>query len=266
MDIQATLGSDIAMAFDECPPHPCGHEYAAKSLGSQRCAGRTAAAVGAESREQRPCSSASCKVGVRGPAPGKRPGPRTIGLRGLRRGRGERGETRAEMMQAVEWSEPSLPPNKPRYAMVRDPAPNDRIGRPRHRYVRLRAAHSHRAQRHRFHRRRDGQPQERPLCLEKGPIEEGRQCHACRGISRGGLRHLIKAEEILGSAPGFPAQSPFLHPAHGAGTRAKSRPGHSSNSAGSSWPGTDRKERRNDLDFLSKINSAHPPQTTGPIY
>ncbi|MDL5046181.1 tRNA guanosine(34) transglycosylase Tgt [Oscillatoria amoena NRMC-F 0135] len=32
MDIQWRLGSDIAMAFDECPPYPCDHDYAAKSL------------------------------------------------------------------------------------------------------------------------------------------------------------------------------------------------------------------------------------------
>ena len=32
MEIQATLGSDICMLFDECPPYPCEHKYAAKSL------------------------------------------------------------------------------------------------------------------------------------------------------------------------------------------------------------------------------------------
>src|SRR3989442_9411330 len=32
MDIQRTLGSDIAMTFDECPPYPCDHDYAARSL------------------------------------------------------------------------------------------------------------------------------------------------------------------------------------------------------------------------------------------
>ena len=32
MQIQATLGSDIAMLFDECPPYPCEHDYAARSL------------------------------------------------------------------------------------------------------------------------------------------------------------------------------------------------------------------------------------------
>ena len=32
MEIQATLGSDIAMVLDECPPYPCEHDYAAQSL------------------------------------------------------------------------------------------------------------------------------------------------------------------------------------------------------------------------------------------
>lgn len=31
IDIQRTIGSDIMMAFDECPPYPCDHEYARKS-------------------------------------------------------------------------------------------------------------------------------------------------------------------------------------------------------------------------------------------
>ena len=42
MDIQAALGSDIAMLFDECPPYPCEEKYAATSLAlttrwAQRC-------------------------------------------------------------------------------------------------------------------------------------------------------------------------------------------------------------------------------------
>mgnify|MGYP000938047492 CR=1 FL=1 len=31
LDIQATIGSDIAMIFDECPPYPCERSYAEKS-------------------------------------------------------------------------------------------------------------------------------------------------------------------------------------------------------------------------------------------
>lgn len=32
IDIERSIGSDIMMAFDECPPYPCDYEYARKSL------------------------------------------------------------------------------------------------------------------------------------------------------------------------------------------------------------------------------------------
>ncbi|MEM6643075.1 MAG: tRNA guanosine(34) transglycosylase Tgt [Bacteroidota bacterium] len=32
MDIQRTIGADIIMAFDECTPYPCAHDYAEKSM------------------------------------------------------------------------------------------------------------------------------------------------------------------------------------------------------------------------------------------
>lgn len=32
MDIQRTIGADIMMAFDECPPYPVSHDYAEKSM------------------------------------------------------------------------------------------------------------------------------------------------------------------------------------------------------------------------------------------
>jgi queuine tRNA-ribosyltransferase len=34
--------------------------------------------------------------------------------------------------------------------------------------------------------------------LDEGPIEEGCDCYACANFSRAYLRHLVKAEEILG--------------------------------------------------------------------
>jgi queuine tRNA-ribosyltransferase len=36
------------------------------------------------------------------------------------------------------------------------------------------------------------------FAMDDGPIEEGCACTACRAFSRGYIRHLIKAEEILG--------------------------------------------------------------------
>jgi queuine tRNA-ribosyltransferase len=32
MDIERTIGADIMMAFDECPPYPCDYEYARNSM------------------------------------------------------------------------------------------------------------------------------------------------------------------------------------------------------------------------------------------
>src|SRR6202521_6027104 len=37
MEIQATLGSDIAMVLDECPPWPCERDYAAQSAEMTTC-------------------------------------------------------------------------------------------------------------------------------------------------------------------------------------------------------------------------------------
>src|SRR5438876_5982466 len=37
MEIQATLGSDIAMVLDECPPWPCDYDYAARSAEMTTC-------------------------------------------------------------------------------------------------------------------------------------------------------------------------------------------------------------------------------------
>src|SRR5438105_98645 len=50
MEIQAALGSDIAMVLDECPPYPCERDYAARSSEmtarwAKRCKEAVAAAV-----------------------------------------------------------------------------------------------------------------------------------------------------------------------------------------------------------------------------
>ena len=32
IDIQKSIGADIVMAFDECPPYPCDYSYAKNSM------------------------------------------------------------------------------------------------------------------------------------------------------------------------------------------------------------------------------------------
>lgn len=133
MEIQATLGSDIAMLFDECPPYPCEEKYAADSLGltsrwAKRCKdwhvenaakhvpwmgnlekstgvdrqlafGIVQGSTFAELREQ------SAKELVE------------IGFDGYAVGGISVGEPEHEMIRAIDNAVPFLPKDKPRYAM-----------------------------------------------------------------------------------------------------------------------------------------------------
>ncbi len=73
MEIQATLGSDIAMVLDECPPYPCEHDYAARSLEmTARWAARckeanvqrsTSNAQRSMEGDRGSCFSGSCRAG-----------------------------------------------------------------------------------------------------------------------------------------------------------------------------------------------------------
>lgn len=122
MEIQATLGSDIAMLFDECPPYPCDAAYASKSLDltlrwARRCKdwveknqpttnglpqmhfGIIQGSVFKELREK--AARAMMDIGFDGYA---------IGGVSV-------GETEAEMMSAADWVCPLLPQDQARYAM-----------------------------------------------------------------------------------------------------------------------------------------------------
>jgi queuine tRNA-ribosyltransferase len=199
MDIQATLGSDIAMAFDECPPHPCGHEYAEKSLGltlrwAERCR------RWAESRTDRPALFGIVQGSVFEEL--RRESASALArmdFEGYAVGGVSVGETEEEMMQAVEWSEPHLPVNKPRYAMGLGTPPQmiELVARGIDMFdcvLPTRLARNGTA----FTASGTVNLKNAPFAAEKGPIEEGCDCYACAEFSRGYLRHLIKAEEILG--------------------------------------------------------------------
>ncbi|QQL45041.1 tRNA guanosine(34) transglycosylase Tgt [Sulfuriroseicoccus oceanibius] len=123
MEIQARLGSDIAMLFDECPPYPCERSYAEESTDltsrwAKRCrdwvdANRPEATDGgrqlhfgivqgsvyADLRER----SARALV--------------DLGFDGYAIGGVSVGEPEVEMMRAMDHAVPFLPEDKPRYAM-----------------------------------------------------------------------------------------------------------------------------------------------------
>jgi len=195
MEIQATLGSDICMLFDECPPYPCEREYAAKSLAmtlrwAAQCKqvetpGLKFGIVQGSSYEDLRRESAESLV--------------ALGFDGYAVGGVSVGEPEEEMMKAIEASEPWLPADRPRYAMGLGTPPQmiEMVARGIDMFdcvLPTRLARNGTA----FTARGTINLKNAPFIYDKGPIEEGCTCEACRLFTRGYLRHLVKAEEILG--------------------------------------------------------------------
>ena len=197
MEIQRTLGSDIAMVFDECPPHDAPAKdlraavertmrWAGECREQPRAAGQMVFGIvqgggNAELREE--CAKAVVALGFDGYA---------IGGVSV-------GEPEPEMMKAVEATEPFLPADQPRYAMglgtpaqmvelvargvdMFDCVLPTRVARNGTAYTRLGAmvlkGSSYKA--------------------DFQPIEADCECFACQHFTRAYLRHLLNVNEILG--------------------------------------------------------------------
>jgi queuine tRNA-ribosyltransferase len=103
------------------------------------------------------------------------------------------------MFRAVESSEPELPADKPRYAMGLGTPPQllEMIARGVDMFdcvLPTRLARNGTA----FTAGGTLNLKNAGFATDKGPIEEGCTCSSCREFTRGYIRHLIKAEEILG--------------------------------------------------------------------
>jgi len=109
------------------------------------------------------------------------------------------GEPEEEMMCAVESAEPCLPKHKPRYAMGLGTPPQllEMIARGIDMFdcvLPTRLARNGTA----FTASGTINLKNAEFALDKSPIEENCVCPTCREFARGYVRHLIKAEEILG--------------------------------------------------------------------
>ncbi len=204
MEIQATLGSDIAMVLDECPPWPCEYEYAARSLEmTHRWAQRCKTEI--ENRRSKIENFAQLVFGIVQGATFeelRRTSAQTLAAMdfdGYAIGGVSVGEPEPEMMSAVEWSEPHLPEEKPRYAMGLGTPPQlieliargvdmfdcvlpTRVARTGTAYTAAGTMILKNAE----------------FTSQTGPVEEGCACEACNGYSRAYIRHLLKSQEILG--------------------------------------------------------------------
>ena len=126
MEIQTTLGADIAMVLDECLPWPCGYEYAARSMElttrwAQRCKqvwNKDSPSINPQPATLNPLLFGIVQ-GATFPDLRKQSAMAVveIGFDGYAIGGVSVGEPEEEMMRAVESSAPFLPEDKPRYAM-----------------------------------------------------------------------------------------------------------------------------------------------------
>lgn len=224
MEIQMALGSDIAMALDECVPYPCQYDYAAQSAEmttrwAKRCLewkrgnGESASAKAKANKtaEQGLTDSPTRQLAdsmLFGIVQGatfedlrKQSAQAIVHLDfdGYAIGGVSVGEPEEEMMRAVEWVEPFLPGDKPRYAMGLGTPPQllELIARGMDMFdcvLPTRLARNGTA----FTATGTINLKNAEFALDKNSIEEKCACEACREFSRGYIRHLIKAEEILG--------------------------------------------------------------------
>ena len=206
MQIQSNLGSTIAMAFDECPPHPATREYMQNSVD------RTTRWLRRCKKEMDRLNSLEDTVNPHQMLFGINQGGTFEDIRiehakeiskmdldGYALGGLAVGETHEEMYNILEKTVPYLPEDKPTYLMGVGTPVNileavdrgvdffdcvypTRNGRHGHVYT-------NQGKLNMFNKKYE---------LDHRPIEEGCQCPSCRSYSRAYIRHLLKAKEMLG--------------------------------------------------------------------
>ena len=195
--VQMALGSDIAMVFDECIPYPADYDYALASTDrttrwAKRCK---------EVHDHPYQVLFGIVQGGMYPELRKRSAEalQEIDFPGYSIGGLSVGESKELMYEVLEATTPLLPKHKPRYLMgVGTPdclvegvargvdmfdcvyptrvARNGTVLTHKGRLVVRNAEHAR----------------------DFAPLEEGCTCYTCQNFSRAYLRHLFKAEEILG--------------------------------------------------------------------
>ncbi len=197
MEIQRALGSDIAMVFDECPPHDAPPR-------EQRHAVERTIRWARECREQPRADGQKVFGIVQG---GANPALReecakaltVMEFDGYAIGGVSVGEPEAEMFKAVEATIPHLPAHKARYAMgLGTPAQMlELIARGVDMFdcvLPTRVARNGTA----FTRRGAFGLKGGGYKADFRPIDETCDCFACKRFTRAYLRHLLNVNEILG--------------------------------------------------------------------
>ncbi len=206
MQIQSNLASTIAMAFDECAPHPATREYMQNSVD------RTTRWLVRCKNKMQELNSREDTINKNQLLFGINQGGifedirinhakaiSELDLDGYALGGLAVGESHEEMYNIIEKTVPYLPLEKPTYLMGVGTPENilesvergvdffdcvypSRNGRHGHVYT-------NQGKRNLFNQKYE---------LDSKPIDETCDCPACRNYSRAYIRHLLKAKEMLG--------------------------------------------------------------------
>jgi queuine tRNA-ribosyltransferase len=204
MEVQAALGSDVALAFDECTPFHVTRDYTAASTERthrwlERCL-RWHAAHGPEGQVLYGIVQGGVHEDLR------RESAATVaasGCDGIAIG-GSLGEDKAQMHEVVGWATAELPEERPRHLLgigeVDDFVAGVELG-----VDTFDCAMPTRLARHGMALVPDPQRRWRVDLLKSAareslePIMEGCRCTACAGgLTRSYLRHLVKQRELTG--------------------------------------------------------------------
>ncbi len=199
MEIQALLGSDIVMCFDECPALPADRDRIAQSMElSMRWAARSKQAFG-----DRPghalfgIQQGGLEQDLRGQSA---EALREIGFDGYAVGGLAVGEGQAAMFGCLDYAPDQLPVDKPRYLMGVG-KPDDIVGAVARGIDMMDCVLPSRSG-------RTGQVFTRHGVLniknarhadDPRPLDENCGCPACRNYSRAYLHHVFRSQEMISS-------------------------------------------------------------------
>ena len=197
MEIENALGADIIMSFDECCPYPSTYEYAKNSM--ERTTRWAKRCIKAHSREDqglfgiiqggfyKDLREKSAKDLIELDLPGYAIGGISVG------------EPKEEFLDILKFTAPLMPKDKPRYLMG--------VGTPDYLIEAAIAGIDMcdcvlptRIARNGTAMTSHGKVVVRNATYERdwGPLDSECDCYTCKNYTRAYIRHLIKANEILG--------------------------------------------------------------------
>jgi queuine tRNA-ribosyltransferase len=197
MAVQAALGSDVVMCFDECTPYPATEQQAADSMQlSMRWAQRCREAHGNSNSALFGIVQGGMYEGLRQQSA---QALTAIGFDGYAIGGLSVGEPEHERELVLGYTLPELPADKPRYLMGVG-RPQDIIAAVLHGVDMFDCVMPTRNARNGYYFTSRGVLKIRNsrYAMDTRPIDEDCGCHTCQNYSRAYLKHLDRCREMLG--------------------------------------------------------------------